>query len=145
MVNLKARLEWALQTSGIHLIQYKDVLPVQEIPLWGWDGCMILLSPQWDFQRRQDGTFILNPPPAYFYIKTVFPGKELPIIKIRQSWDCFTFIKGISIHVLVTRHIYTETTTKKVKKKMVNILNFLYILKQTSKLIHQLYLITLIF
>ena len=40
-------------------------------------------------------------------LKTVFPGMDISIIKIRRSWDHLIFVMGISI--LVKRHIYIET------------------------------------
>ena len=40
-------------------------------------------------------------------IKTVFPGMEFSIIKIRRSWDSLIFIMGIPI--MVRRRLYIET------------------------------------
>ena len=40
----------------------------------------------------------------YFYTKTVFPGMEIPIIKIRQSQDHLIFTMGIPI--LAIQHLY---------------------------------------
>ena len=39
-------------------------------------------------------------------IKTVFPGMGIPMLKIRQSWDCLTFNMGIPI--LVGWQLYIE-------------------------------------
>ena len=43
---------------------------------------------------------------AYFNIKAVFPGMGIPMVKIRQSWDCRVFIMGIP--VLVRQQLYFE-------------------------------------
>ena len=49
-------------------------------------------------------------PGACLNIKTVFPGIEIPIIKIRKTWDCVTFIMGICI--LVRQHLHFETVPR---------------------------------
>ena len=42
-----------------------------------------------------------------FNIKTVFPSMGIPMLKIRQLWDCLIF--NIRIPTLVRLHLYTET------------------------------------
>ena len=41
------------------------------------------------------------------FIRMVFPGMGIPIIKIRWWWNCFTFIMGIPI--LVRRYLYINS------------------------------------
>ena len=43
---------------------------------------------------------------AYFNIKAVFPGVGIPMVKMRQSWDCLIFIMGMP--VLVRWQLYFE-------------------------------------
>ena len=46
-------------------------------------------------------------PGPHLNIKTIFPGMETIIIKIRWSWECLIFIMGIPI--LIRLHLYIET------------------------------------
>ena len=49
----------------------------------------------------------MTKPPGHLNIKLNFLGIGIPIIKIRQSWDCLIFIMGIS--VLLIWHFNIET------------------------------------
>ena len=53
-------------------------------------------------------------------MKTIFPGIGIPIIKIRQWWDCLIFIMVIPIRV--RWHLYTETAPL-IKRVMYKIRN----------------------
>ena len=44
-----------------------------------------------------------------FYIKTVFPGKWIPILKIRWSWNHLSFM---GIHILVLTHLFIMMAQK---------------------------------
>ena len=50
-------------------------------------------------------------PASHFNIKTVVPDIEIPIIKIRRSWDRLIFIMGIPIHI--RQHLYIEMAQKR--------------------------------
>ena len=62
-----------------------------------------------NYQSGACQSFTIKYPGPCLNIKS-FPGMGIPMLKIRQSWDCLIFFMGIPI--MVRRHLYTETAPK---------------------------------